>query len=42
MNESNFRWMMNENEMANDKLAEGIRKFYQDGLKVLNLIYQKI
>ncbi len=28
--EKNFRWMLNEDAMATEKLAEGIRKFAQD------------
>lgn len=30
VDEKTFRWMMNENPMATDKLAEGIRKFAED------------
>lgn len=30
MNESSFRWMMNEDAMATEKLSEGIRKFNAD------------
>ena len=30
MNEKTFRWMHNEDAMATDKLAEGIRKFYAE------------
>ncbi len=30
LDEASFRWEMNEDEMANDKLAEGIRKFMAD------------
>lgn len=30
MNECSFRWMMNEDAMATEKLAEGIRKFNSD------------
>lgn len=30
MNESTFRWMMNEDAMATEKLAEGIRNFAKD------------
>lgn len=30
MNESTFRWMLNESAMATEKLAEGIRKFGAD------------
>lgn len=32
--ESDFRFMMNENAMATDKLAEGIRLFSQDQIKL--------
>ena len=34
MNESAFRWMMNEDPMATEKLAEGIRNFAGDALKL--------
>ena len=34
MNESAFRWMMNEDPMATEKLAEGIRNFARDALKL--------
>ena len=30
LNEKLFRWLMNENTMATEKLAEGIRKFTED------------
>ena len=30
MNEATFRWMMNEDPMATEKLAEGIRNFTKD------------
>ncbi len=32
--EKTFRWLMNEDAMATEKLAEGIRKFTQDLLKL--------
>ncbi|MBT8072970.1 MAG: transaldolase, partial [Xanthomonadales bacterium] len=32
--ESAFRWMMNEDPMATEKLAEGIRNFASDALKL--------
>lgn len=38
MDESTFRWMLNEDVMACDKLADGIRKFAADGAKLENLI----
>jgi transaldolase len=34
MDEKTFRWMMNEDAMATEKLAEGIRKFTQDIIKL--------
>lgn len=34
MNEKEFRWMMNEDAMATEKLAEGIRKFTEDLIKL--------
>ena len=34
MNEKTFRWIMNEDAMATEKLAEGIRKFTEDLLKL--------
>ncbi|NQT26884.1 transaldolase [candidate division KSB1 bacterium] len=34
MNENTFRWMMNEDAMATEKLAEGIRNFTKDTLKL--------
>ena len=33
-NEKTFRWMHNEDAMATEKLAEGIRKFYADARKL--------
>ena len=34
VDESNFRWQMNEDAMATEKLAEGIRSFTRDTLKL--------
>jgi len=34
MNEKTFRWMMNEDAMATEKLAEGIRNFTKDLIKL--------
>lgn len=34
INESVFRWEMNEDKMANDKLSEGIRNFAADSRKL--------
>ena len=38
VNESSFRWHLNENQMASFKLAEGIRLFNKDLLKLKGLI----
>ena len=38
VNESSFRWHLNENQMASFKLAEGIRLFNKDLLKLIELI----
>ncbi len=42
LNEKKFRWMMNEDAMATEKLAEGIRKFTEDLLKLENIIMDKL
>ena len=42
MTESKFRWMMNEDAMATEKLAEGIRGFTQDILKLESIVQAKI
>ena len=34
MDEKTFRWMMNEDAMATEKLAEGIRNFTKDLIKL--------
>ena len=38
LNESSFRWPMNEDAMATEKLAEGIRNFAGDQIKLEQLI----
>lgn len=38
MDEKTFRWMMNEDQMATDKLSEGIRKFAIDGRKLESML----
>ena len=38
VNESSFRWHLNENQMSSFKLAEGIRLFNKDLLKLKELI----
>ncbi|KAG2389099.1 hypothetical protein C9374_014499 [Naegleria lovaniensis] len=42
VNEKIFRWELNEDAMATDKLADGIRKFTQDLLKLEKLIHPKL
>ncbi|SMO87042.1 transaldolase [Saccharicrinis carchari] len=42
MNELRFRWMMNEDAMATEKLAEGIRNFAADTLKLENRIKEML
>jgi len=34
LDEKQFRWLLNEDPMATEKLAEGIRKFAQDAVKL--------
>ena len=34
LDEKTFRWMHNEDAMATDKLADGIRRFHADGRKL--------
>lgn len=38
MDEKTFRWMLNEDAMATDKLAEGIRKFASDAKALKKLV----
>lgn len=38
INEKIFRWEMNEDAMANDKLSDGIRKFAADAVKLESLL----
>lgn len=38
LTESEFRWMMNEDEMATEKLAQGIRSFAADQVKLEKLL----
>lgn len=42
INEKLFRWMLNENAMATEKLSEGIRKFYTDLVKLEKLMADKL
>lgn len=40
--EPEFRWEMNEDEMASDKLAEGIRKFHADAMKLEKMLLERL
>jgi transaldolase len=40
MDEKMFRWMLNEDQMASDKLSEGIRKFAEDSRKLEKLLQE--
>ncbi len=41
LDEKTFRWMLNENAMATEKLSEGIRKFAEDFNKLEQFILRK-
>jgi transaldolase len=40
--EKNFRWMLNEDPMATEKLAEGIRNFAKDIVKLEDILKAKL
>lgn len=42
LDEKTFRWMLNEDEMATDKLSDGIRKFAADAIKLENILKEKL
>ena len=42
LNEKQFRWLLNEDQMATEKLAEGIRKFAVDTVKLEKVIREKL
>lgn len=42
LNEPAFRWGHNQNAMANDKLAEGIRRFHDDQCELESLIDKRL
>jgi transaldolase len=42
LDEKKFRWMLNENAMATEKLAEGIRTFAADALKLEEYLGRKL
>jgi transaldolase len=42
LDEKKFRWLLNENPMATEKLSEGIRKFAADIVKLEKFVASKI
>lgn len=42
LDEKKFRWLLNEDAMATDKLAEGIRKFAADAVKLEEMIKSEL
>ena len=42
LDEKTFRFMLNEDEMATDKLSDGIRKFAADAVKLEELLKAKL
>lgn len=42
LKEAEFRWLLNEDQMATDKLSDGIRKFAVDMRKLEKLLQEKI
>ena len=42
LDEPQFRWLMNEDQMATDKLSEGIRKFSVDTIALEAVIRERL
>ncbi|MEY2527503.1 MAG: transaldolase, partial [Verrucomicrobiota bacterium] len=42
LDEKKFRWLLNENAMATEKLSEGIRKFAADIVKLEKVVASKL
>jgi transaldolase len=42
LDEKKFRWMLNEDQMATEKLSDGIRKFAADQIKLEVMLKEKI
>lgn len=42
LDEPAFRWLLNEDSMATEKLAEGIRKFHQDTVKLGEFVAERL
>ena len=41
-NEAEFRWELLQDQMAFDKLHEGIKKFAEDGMTLKNVLRKKL
>lgn len=39
LDEAKFRWLLNEDQMATDKLSDGIRKFAADSRKLEQVLW---
>jgi transaldolase len=42
VDEKTFRWLLNEDAMATEKLAEGIRLFHADTVKLMQFVEPRI
>ena len=42
LDEKKFRWLLNENQMATEKTAEGIRQFHADAVKLEKFVTTKL
>jgi len=42
LDERKFRWLLNEDAMATEKTAEGVRLFHADAMKLEKLIESKL
>ena len=42
MDEKTFRWMMNEDQMATEKLSEGIRLFAKDLVALRSMVAKEL
>lgn len=42
LDEKSFRWLLNEDAMATEKLAEGIRKFHADAVKLREFVRSRM
>ena len=42
LDEKTFRWLLNEDAMATEKLAERIRSFAEDGRKLERLVAERL